>query len=80
VDLGVGGVLQVLGGCARAHPSHVAPELVSELETRSRAFICNCSHCSLEGFVGAVIEGPKRRTRGGSEWEPIKILLQELDL
>jgi hypothetical protein len=54
VDLGVGGVLQVLGGCARAHPPDVAPELVSELETRSRAFICNCSHCGLGGFIGAV--------------------------
>jgi hypothetical protein len=55
MDLGVGGVLQVLGGCARAHPSDLAPELVSELETRSRSFICNCSHCSLGGFVGAVM-------------------------
>jgi hypothetical protein len=28
-----------------------------------------------------LLEGPKWRTRGGgSEWEPIKILLQELDL
>jgi hypothetical protein len=52
VDLGVGGVPQVLSGCARAHPLDVAPELVSELETRSRAFICNCSRCSLGGFVG----------------------------
>jgi hypothetical protein len=34
-DLGVDGVLHVLGGCARAHPPDVAPELVSELETRS---------------------------------------------
>jgi hypothetical protein len=41
VDLGVGGLLQVLGGCARAHPPDLAPELVSELKTRSRAFICN---------------------------------------
>jgi hypothetical protein len=54
VDLGVGGVLQVLGGCARAQPPDVAPELVSELETRSRAFICICSRCSLGGFVGAI--------------------------
>jgi hypothetical protein len=54
VDLGVGGVLQVLGGCARAHPPDVAPELLSQLKTRSRAFICNCSRCSLGGFVGAV--------------------------
>jgi hypothetical protein len=54
VSLGVGGVLQVLGGCARAHPLDVAPELVSELETRSRAFVCNCSHGSLGGFVGVV--------------------------
>jgi hypothetical protein len=35
------------------HPPDVAPELVSELETRSRAFICYCSCCSLGGFVGA---------------------------
>jgi hypothetical protein len=54
VDLGVGGVLQVLGGCARAHPPDVAPELVSDSETRSRAFICICSCCSLGCFVGAV--------------------------
>jgi hypothetical protein len=46
-DLGVGDVLLVLGGCARAHPPDVAPELVSELKTRKRAFICNCSRCSL---------------------------------
>jgi hypothetical protein len=55
MDHGVGGVLQVLSGCARAHPPDVAPELVSELETRSRAFICNCSRWSLGGFVGAVM-------------------------
>jgi hypothetical protein len=55
VDLGVEGVLQVLGGCARAHPPDVARELVSELETRSRAFNCNCSHCSFGGFVRAVV-------------------------
>jgi hypothetical protein len=54
VDLDVGGVLQVLGGCARAHPPDVAPELVGELETNSRAFICICSRCSLGGFVGTV--------------------------
>jgi hypothetical protein len=54
-DLGVEGVLRVLSGCARAHPPDVAPELVSELKTRSRAFICNCSRCSLGGFVGAVM-------------------------
>jgi ABC-type phosphate/phosphonate transport system permease subunit len=54
VSLGVGGVLQVLGGCARAHLPDVAPELVSELETHSRVFVCNCRHCSLGGFVGAV--------------------------
>jgi hypothetical protein len=54
VDLGVGGVLQVLSGCVRAHPPDVALELVSELETRSRAFICVCNRCSLGGFVGAV--------------------------
>jgi hypothetical protein len=34
----------------RAHPPDVAPELVRELETRSRAFICNCSRCSLGTF------------------------------
>jgi hypothetical protein len=50
----VGGVLQVLGGCARAHLPDVAPELVSESETRSQAFFCNCSRCSLRSFVGAV--------------------------
>jgi hypothetical protein len=55
VDLGVGCVLQVLSGCARAHPPDVALELMSELKTRSRAFICNCSRFSLGGFVGAVI-------------------------
>jgi hypothetical protein len=53
VSLGVGGVLQVLGGCTRAHPLDVDLELVSELETRSRAFVCNCSRCSLGGFVRA---------------------------
>jgi hypothetical protein len=55
MDLRVGGVLQVLGGCVRAHPPDVAPELVSELETRWRDFIHNCSHCSLGGFIGAVM-------------------------
>jgi hypothetical protein len=55
VDLGVSGVLQVLNGCARAHLPDVAPELVSELETRLRAFICNCSRCSLGGFIKAVM-------------------------
>jgi hypothetical protein len=50
VDLGVGGVLQVLDGCARAHLSDLAPELVSELETRLRAFICNFSRCSFWAF------------------------------
>jgi hypothetical protein len=54
VGVGVGGILLVLGGCAQAHPPDVAPELVSELETRSRAFFCNCSHCSRGGFAGAV--------------------------
>jgi hypothetical protein len=34
-DPSVDGVLRVLGGCARAHPPDVCPELVSELETRS---------------------------------------------
>jgi hypothetical protein len=53
VDLCVGGVLQVLGGCARAHPPDVAPELVSESETLSRAFICICNCCSFGGFVGS---------------------------
>jgi hypothetical protein len=37
------------------HPPDVAPELVSELETHSRAFICNCSRCSLGGFVEEVM-------------------------
>jgi hypothetical protein len=44
----------------RAHPPDVAPELVGELETRSRAFIC--SRCSFgpfrrgsRGDVGAVM-------------------------
>jgi hypothetical protein len=46
-DLGVDGVLHVLGGCARAYPPDVAPELVGELETRSRAFMRDCSCCSL---------------------------------
>jgi hypothetical protein len=55
VDLGVGGVLQDLGGCAQTHPLDVATELVSELETHSRAFICNCSRCSLGGSVGVVM-------------------------
>jgi hypothetical protein len=55
VDVGVGGVLQDLGGCAGVHPPDVAPELVSEVETRSRAFICNCSCCSLGGIVCAVM-------------------------
>jgi hypothetical protein len=50
MGLGVGGVLQVLGGCTRAHPLDVAPELVSELETHLRAFICNCSRCSYGAF------------------------------
>jgi hypothetical protein len=34
----------------RAHLPDVAPELMSELETRLRAFICNCSRCSLGMF------------------------------
>jgi hypothetical protein len=55
MGLGVGGAVQVLGGCARAHPPYVAPELVGELKTRSRAFICNCSLCNLGDFVGAVV-------------------------
>jgi hypothetical protein len=46
-NLAVDGVLHVLGGCARAHPPDVAPELVSELETHPRAFIRDCSRCSL---------------------------------
>jgi hypothetical protein len=45
-DLGVNGVLRVLSGCARAHPPDVAPELVSELTTRSRDYMCDCSRCS----------------------------------
>jgi hypothetical protein len=49
-DVGVGDVLFVRGGCARAHPPDVAPELVSELETHSQAFICNCSRCSFGLF------------------------------
>jgi hypothetical protein len=55
MDLGLGGVVQVPSGCARAHPPNVAPELVGELETHPRAFICNCSHCSLGGFAGVVV-------------------------
>jgi hypothetical protein len=55
MDLGVGGVVQVLGGCARAHLPDVAPELMGELETHQRAFICNYSRCSLGGFAGAVM-------------------------
>jgi hypothetical protein len=46
-DPGVDGVLRVLGGCARAYPPDVALELVSELEARSRAFMRDCSRCSL---------------------------------
>jgi hypothetical protein len=34
----------------RAHPPDVASELVSELKTCSRAFICNCSRYSLGMF------------------------------
>jgi hypothetical protein len=49
-DFGVVDVLYVLGGCARAHLLDVAPELMSELETHSRAFICNYSRCSLGTF------------------------------
>jgi hypothetical protein len=49
-DLSVDGVLHVLGGCARAHPLDVAPELVSELETLLRALTRVCSHCSLRMF------------------------------
>jgi hypothetical protein len=55
LGVGVGVVVQVLGGCARVHPPDVAPELVGELETHPRGFICNCSHCSLGGFAGAVM-------------------------
>jgi hypothetical protein len=55
MDLGVCGIVQVLGGCARVHPPDVAPELLGELKTRPRAFICNCSCCSLGCFVGAVM-------------------------
>jgi hypothetical protein len=55
MDLGVGGVVQVPSECAREHPPGVAPKLVGELETRPRAFICNCIRCSLGGFAGAVM-------------------------
>jgi hypothetical protein len=55
MDLGVGVVVQVLNGCARAHLPDVSPELVGELETRPRAFICICSRCSLGGFAGVVV-------------------------
>jgi hypothetical protein len=55
MDLGVGGVVQVPGGRARAHPPDVAPELMGELETRPRAFICYCIHCSLGGFAKTVM-------------------------
>jgi hypothetical protein len=37
----------VLGGCTRAHPPDVALELVGDLKTQSRAFMCDCSRCSL---------------------------------
>jgi hypothetical protein len=56
-DSGVDGALRVLGGCARAHPPDVAPELVCELETRSRAFMCDCSRCSL----GMLCQGSRGR-------------------
>jgi hypothetical protein len=46
------GVVQVLGGCAKAHPPDVAPELVGELETRLRAFICNVAIVALEVLSG----------------------------
>jgi hypothetical protein len=29
-----------------------------------------------QGFHEGLVEGPIRRTRGGSEWKPIKILLE----
>jgi hypothetical protein len=48
--LGVGVVLRVLGGCARAHPPDVAPEPMSELKTHPRAFMLDCSCCSLGMF------------------------------
>jgi hypothetical protein len=47
---GVGAILCVLGGCARAHPPDVAPEPVGELKTRSRAFELHCGCCSLGLF------------------------------
>jgi ribosomal protein S27AE len=50
IGFGVGAVLGVPGGCARVHPPDVAPEPVSELETRSRAFKLHCSHCSMGLF------------------------------
>jgi hypothetical protein len=52
---GVGAVLRVLDGCARAHPPHVAPEPVGELNTRSRAFKLQHSRCSLGMFCGVVV-------------------------
>jgi hypothetical protein len=42
---GVGAVLSVPGGFARAHPPDVSPEPVGELKTRSRAFKLHCSCC-----------------------------------
>jgi hypothetical protein len=46
-DPGVDDALRVLGGCVRVHPPDVAPEPMSELKTRSRAFMCDRSRCSL---------------------------------
>jgi hypothetical protein len=40
----------VLGGCTRAHPPDVALDPVGEFKTRSRAFMLDCSHCSLGIF------------------------------
>jgi hypothetical protein len=53
--LGVGVVLRVLDGCTRAHPRDVAPEPVSELKTCSRAFMLDCSRCSLGIFCRVVM-------------------------
>jgi hypothetical protein len=44
----VGDILLVLGECASASAG-CSPE-ARELETHSRAFICNCSHCSVRPF------------------------------
>jgi hypothetical protein len=43
---------KVLSECARAHPPNVAPELVSVLETRSRAFFVIVAIVALEVSSG----------------------------